>query len=232
MHHGLRMEREATKGTAGLLGKYHQHLVSPTWGTLCFSSVGDPGWAYNMNGWELQAALLNQASAQLGQWSKNQRSYNITLTKQVFILLPSLTLYFSPFYLVYTTALDTLGTTRSEKIDIQWEKKNLVLPHPWVNPPLNQWDAPCWLKGSTWPWQTSAGTLSMPVCLPPFLPHPWAHQQWRCLLLPACPDRKGLPRELFPTADVYRVVCKRTWETLKCFHRIHGFVKGVTEVMQ
>lgn len=46
------------------------------------------------------------------------------------------------------------------------------------------------------------------ACLPPSLPHPWAYQQCRRLLLPACPDRKGLPCELFPTADDYRVVCK------------------------
>lgn len=101
---------------------------------------------------------------------KNYINYNITHTKQVFILLASLTLRFFPFYWVYTTALDTLGKSRSEKMDIQWGKKtNLFLPHTWVNPPLKQWDAPWWLKGSIWPQQASAGTLSMPVCLPPFL---------------------------------------------------------------
>lgn len=37
-------KREAT------VGKYHQYLVSPTWGDRCFSLVGALGWAHNMDG--------------------------------------------------------------------------------------------------------------------------------------------------------------------------------------
>lgn len=131
--------------------------------------LGAMGWAMH---WNTVDTLLDQTSAQLGQWSQNYINYNITFTKQVFILLASLTLCFSPLSCVYTVALH-IQKQVGQRRWIYNEKKNQGLHHPWVNPPLNQWhclgQALWWLKGSTWPWQASVATLNTPVCLPPFL---------------------------------------------------------------
>lgn len=193
--------------------------------------LGAIGWAMH---WNTVDTLLDQTSAQLGQWSKNYINYNITFTKQVFILLASLTLCFSPLSCVYTVALDIQEQVGQRRWIYNEKKKNLGLHHPWVNPPLNQWhclgQAPWWLKGSTRPWQASAGTLSMPVCLPP----PSSSSGAPAVLVFAAPCNSWQKR-IAPWAAPNsassgddEVLRNRAWETLKCFCGFHGLVKGVT----
>lgn len=70
-----RRKREATRGMTSLLGKYQQYLVSPTWGTWCFSQQ-EPWDEFTTCMVQpcterVCHAVLDQTHPQLSQWSKH-----------------------------------------------------------------------------------------------------------------------------------------------------------------
>ena len=232
----------------GLLGKYHQHLVSPTWQAWCFSSVfqrpgrslqhgwlGVMSWAMH---WNTVKVLVDQTSAELGQWSKSYVSDNITLTKQVFMLLAPLTLCLSPILLcTYHSSWHSRNKwVRADGYTIRQKKKSdstsllgkssiksVRLPRTCTMTTHRQYLTLTSLCGHT-----------KHACLPP-PPSPSSGSPAVLMLAARCTCRQKktvlweVPTEDCTASTDYKVLRNKAWETLKCFCGFHGLVKGVTQ---